>query len=240
VSGVIWRTTNSGLFWMGECVSLEPINDIIFLDSFRAVGVGGDFEYGASIVRTTNGGLNWQYNELNVFGAGQAISFRTPAEAWIPLGFSGTWLYTLNSGTNWTELDVPDSASAYDVQFTDPYHGWSVGNYGRIFKYNINKAIGISNQNQNELPNVYKLYQNYPNPFNPSTTIEYYLLKPSRVKIILYDLLGREIKTLLHYVQKAGNHKINFNSDGLASGIYYYKLETDDGFSDTKKMVILR
>ncbi|MGH2575628.1 MAG: WD40/YVTN/BNR-like repeat-containing protein, partial [Ignavibacteria bacterium] len=46
VSGVIWRTTNSGLFWMGECVSFEPINDIIFLDSLRAIGVGGDFEYG--------------------------------------------------------------------------------------------------------------------------------------------------------------------------------------------------
>ncbi|MGH2575085.1 MAG: WD40/YVTN/BNR-like repeat-containing protein, partial [Ignavibacteria bacterium] len=191
-SGVIWRTTNSGMLWTSTGVGPEPVFDIVVLDAVRAIGVGGDFEFGASVIKTTNAGNNWTYETINIFGVAYAVAFRTPAEVWLPLGFSLKWALSTDSARNWFDLQAPDSSALNDALFTDPFHGWAVGDNGSVYKYNAS-LIGINNL-QNRLPAVNKLYQNFPNPFNPFTTIQYYLSKPSRVKIIVYDLLGREVK----------------------------------------------
>ena len=94
-------------------------------------------------------------------------------------------------------------------------------------------------------PLKFALEQNYPNPFNPSTKIKYSV--PSNVKsgtadvkLIVYDILGREIKTLVNEKQQAGNYEVNFNASGLASGMYIYRIEVGNKFSSTKKMILLR
>ena len=89
------------------------------------------------------------------------------------------------------------------------------------------------------VPKSYDLKQNYPNPFNPSTTIKYSLPKQSKVSIKVYDALGKEIATLLEAERAAGNYLVEFKSQGLASGIYYYRMKTDEAVI-TKKMVLLR
>ncbi len=85
----------------------------------------------------------------------------------------------------------------------------------------------------------YKLQQNYPNPFNPSTNISYQIQKAGIVSIKVYDILGRELKTLINKYQQSGNYDIQFNAAGLASGVYFYQLRTND-FTSTKKMILLR
>lgn len=85
----------------------------------------------------------------------------------------------------------------------------------------------------------YKLYQNYPNPFNPSTEIGFSLAAREKVSLRVYDILGQEIRTLLDNEMKSGYHKVNFNADGLASGIYFYRLSSES-YSDTKEMILLR
>ncbi len=82
----------------------------------------------------------------------------------------------------------------------------------------------------------YALYQNYPNPFNPTTTIYYEIPESGYVTITVYDLLGREVKTLVNGKQSAGNHKIEFNASDLANGIYFYEMDTGE-FSTVKKMI---
>ena len=100
------------------------------------------------------------------------------------------------------------------------------------------------------LPKDFMLYQNYPNPFNPSTTIKYDLPKDGKVKIVVYNLLGEKIKTVVDEFQFAGSKAVNFSSDDLSglhsSGIYFYriaihsdKIETES-FTQTKKMMLLR
>jgi hypothetical protein len=91
----------------------------------------------------------------------------------------------------------------------------------------------------NSLPANYTLEQNYPNPFNPSTIIKYSLPSESFVSLKVYDLLGREVRTLVNKVQKAGVQRINFNASDLPSGIYLYTLSTN-GFTQTKKLVLLK
>jgi photosystem II stability/assembly factor-like uncharacterized protein len=236
-AGVVWNTTDAGSTWFVQNVAPEPINFIQTLSLTSAVGTGGDFEFGASIVRTSNAGVNWTYRPLSFFGVGQRIIFRTKYESWIPLGFSQRWAVSFDTLTTWHEIPAPDTASIYDAIFADSLHGWAFGSSGAIYKFNV-AAIGIRN-NENNLPAQTELMQNYPNPFNPATTIAYKLSRPGRIKITLYDILGREVRVLFDGFQKAGDYHFRFDAEGLASGVYFYKLET--GISSlTKKMVLVR
>jgi len=92
---------------------------------------------------------------------------------------------------------------------------------------------------KSEFPSKFSLHQNYPNPFNPSTFIEFELPYRTRVKLIIYDSLGREIKTLLNAELDAGKHRVKFDSNGLPSGVYFYRL-IGDKFNDVKKMVLIK
>jgi hypothetical protein len=107
--------------------------------------------------------------------------------------------------------------------------------------------MGTSVDDNNQLPEMFALYQNYPNPFNPATTIKYSLPHvgtghaPSVqiVKLVIYDVLGKEVATLVNEQQRPGSYKINFNASELSSGIYLYKL-TAGSFTQSRKMIILR
>jgi hypothetical protein len=86
---------------------------------------------------------------------------------------------------------------------------------------------------------TYELQQNYPNPFNPSTNIEFALPKSGQVSLIIFDVLGREVGTLLDKRMEMGRYSINFNAARLASGVYFYKLQTSD-YTETKKMMFIK
>jgi hypothetical protein len=87
--------------------------------------------------------------------------------------------------------------------------------------------------------NNFKLMQNYPNPFNPSTTINYQLPMISYVTLKVYDILGREVKTLINGIQQAGTHSVIFNAAGLSSGVYFYRLNSAN-FVQTKKLIVIK
>src|SRR4030095_2802024 len=95
--------------------------------------------------------------------------------------------------------------------------------------------IGLINITGN-IPNKFDLSQNYPNPFNPSTNIKFAIPKESDVRIIIYDLNGREVETLLNGKLEAGYYTIDWNGLRYASGVYFYKL-VSDGCVGTKNMI---
>ncbi len=86
---------------------------------------------------------------------------------------------------------------------------------------------------------AYELSQNYPNPFNPVTTINYSISSNGNVQLKVYDILGREVATLVNETKVPGNYKVNFNASNLASGVYFYRLQTGS-FVQTKKMVLMK
>ncbi len=90
-----------------------------------------------------------------------------------------------------------------------------------------------------KLPLSFKLSQNYPNPFNPITKIAYALPKSGLVTLRVYDILGKEVATLVNEVKNAGNYSVDFNASNFTSGVYFYKIETN-GFSDIKKMMLIK
>ena len=105
---------------------------------------------------------------------------------------------------------------------------------------------GVTDIEENDITGIksYKLEQNYPNPFNPSTLISYQLPVGGDVTLKIYDLLGREVATLVNEEKPAGIYEVEFNSHSgegrnLSSGIYFYQLKAD-GFIQTKKMLLIK
>lgn len=91
----------------------------------------------------------------------------------------------------------------------------------------------------NEIPVKYSLSQNYPNPFNPSTSIRFDLPKSTSVKLIVYDVLGNEVEVIANQYIGAGKYEAKWDATGISSGVYFYKLITED-FSQTKKMMLVK
>jgi len=99
--------------------------------------------------------------------------------------------------------------------------------------------VGIQDENQ-LVPNEFKLFQNYPNPFNPSTRIQYQVASNSHASLKVYDVLGNEVATLVNEYKPAGSYEIEFNAKaGLPSGVYIYTLRAGDYFS-SRKMILLK
>ncbi|MGD8306107.1 MAG: T9SS type A sorting domain-containing protein, partial [Ignavibacteria bacterium] len=97
----------------------------------------------------------------------------------------------------------------------------------------------VDNENPVDVPNEFQLYQNYPNPFNPQTRINFSVPEISLVSLKVFDVLGKEIATLVDEEKKAGTYEVGFDAVGLTSGIYFYKLVANNHY-ETKKMIILK
>jgi subtilisin-like proprotein convertase family protein len=120
-------------------------------------------------------------------------------------------------------------------------HDGAAGDTGDIIGWGLrfnNGITGIEPVSSN-IPDVYRLHQNYPNPFNPVTNIRYDLPKANHVKLVVYDILGREVKTLVNEFKNAGTYELNFDATNLASGTYFYRIDAGD-FVDIKKMVLIK
>jgi glucuronoarabinoxylan endo-1,4-beta-xylanase len=104
----------------------------------------------------------------------------------------------------------------------------------------VSNGLSVSNEDEGSvLPDQIRLDQNYPNPFNPSTTIGFELPASGEVTLKVFDILGREVATLLNGTINSGYHEVNFDATGLSSGVYLYELTTADQ-SITQKMLLLK
>ena len=116
------------------------------------------------------------------------------------------------------------------------WDGWYVDNIN-VTAYQV--APMSAGNNGALVPAKYELSQNYPNPFNPTTKINFALPKDGIVKITIFDLLGREVRTLVNESKTAGYYSVDFSSENLSSGFYFYKMESAS-FVETKKMMLLK
>jgi len=124
----------------------------------------------------------------------------------------------------------PDGTVLYEISMAPGVYSY------RAFRYELKFSNGTQNT---RLPYTFSLAQNFPNPFNPGTALLFTLGSASNVKLTVYDMLGRKIKTLVDEYQQPGNHLYQFDGSNLASGIYFYVLKTDT-FSDSKKMILVK
>lgn len=251
LQGVFIKTTDAGSNWFSMCISAEPMNEIVNLGGGRVAVMGGDYDLGSIFAVSSNYGSNWIYEPTGCFGNATSFSFRTPAEVWAALSFSGTLAVNLDSmkpGSQWQCINTPGNIPINSIKFLSPTVGFAFGEQGKIYKYNQN-VIGIQNNQQN--PAEFSLGQNYPNPFNPVTNIKFQIpatVETSRrdVLVSIYDALGREVAVLVDQQMQPGKYEVEWNAEGYPSGVYYYRLEVVNEvdaaptFTETKKMVLLK
>ena len=124
----------------------------------------------------------------------------------------------------------------WKLRITDFYNG----NTGMLYGWGlrINNSVGIK-QISNTVPEEYKLSQNYPNPFNPTTKIQYSIPKSGLVKLVVFDMLGREVETLVNENQTPGTYEVLLDAGRNSSGVYFYRLTTNS-FNETKWMLLIK
>jgi len=253
------RTTDGGATWLNLSLpGVQPHPNIQLVKMYNestALAYGWDFAGHANIYSTTNGGTSWDsYFFGSNYDYGDAISFipNNPNKVFLALNYG--LYYSDNGGRNWTKQSLTLAAPqnrVEDIVFVDQDCGWLITTYGDVY-WTDNKGNAIvAAEKEKKLPSQYSLEQNYPNPFNPSTSIKFSIpsvetqnIASQRVTLKIYDLLGREIKTLADREMSPGNYTVTWNADDnygkkVSTGIYLYSINAGK-FAQTRKMILMK
>jgi len=243
-NGPAWyKTTNSGVNWqvMADIPTSYEIGSIFFINQDTGWASISSQSFLNYVFYTTNGGNSWITQVLpytNPVYYSNDIYFANPRKGWI--GFINNICATTNGGLNWGIQTTPGGTSG-KLFFLDSLTGWAQTSWNTIsHTTNGGGAINKITNNKEQISNNYILYQNYPNPFNPSTNIKYQISDNKYITIKIFDVLGKEIATLVNEKQKAGEYEITFDGAGFSSGVYYYVLYADGVRVDARRMALIK
>ncbi len=165
----------------------------------------------------------------------------SPAPGTLTLNFTPSNVVNLTGTPSSVGLTIIASATVPTQTYTVTVTGAETGGprtHSRTFSVLVGNFTGISHTG-NEIPQTYQLFQNYPNPFNPSTVIYYSVPKQTLVNLKVYDVLGREVASLVNAVKLAGDYQVTFDASNFPSGVYYYRINAGD-YTDVKKMILIK
>ena len=226
------RTTDGGTTWQDSLFNVGII-DI----TFTSLEEGWFLADYASVYRTTDAGVSW--NHVHTFNESvHKIEFTTGLDGWA----SGdeAMYSTTDGGTTFNVSRYSNFYSVRELYFQSPSFGFAVGENGTILRYfDPTTDVRYDDQTSIDIPSTFVLKQNYPNPFNPTTTISFSLPSQAFVSLKVFNALGREVSTLLAEELPPGTYEQPWNARGLASGVYYYRLQAGS-FMETKKLVLLK
>lgn len=237
--GTNWTKINSGLpyRWVTR-VTIHPDSANVSYVSLSGYKIDTT---GSHIYRTTNYGSIWIPIRGNLpdVPVNDIIIDPNDTKTLIIATDAGV-MYSNNLGGNWFVLGVgmPLNVPCHDLTLHNPTRTLVVWTHGRsAFKTILTPLLSAGVNN--EIVKDFQLHQNYPNPFNPSTNIIYELKNTEYIKLSLYDLNGKLIRILEEGLKNTGSYNIIFNADNLTSGIYFYRLESEN-FTSTKKMILVK
>lgn len=257
--GKFFKSTNGGLNWtttFGESIDVSMTIMQFFNDTGYAIR---NEPYTNRTFKTTNAGNNWfELNHIrgeNNYESQQDIpldpNFTDLMFVNSTIGFYFAdyspllkkVVRTTNGGEDWEwHIPFPDiHVPQWGIFFVDANTGYICGRYGMILKTTTGGPVltNILSQTGSEIPNEFNLSQNFPNPFNPSTKIRFDISHSGLTSLKVYNVLGQEVAILVSERLNAGSYEYTFDGGTLPSGIYFYKLETEE-FFQTKKMVLIK
>jgi hypothetical protein len=230
-SNAIYISTNNGINWINKgLIYPTNVNDFLKLGNniFAATSRG--------IYLTTNNGTNW-----NSYGlSGQPVTRFAISGNNIFAGINANGVYlSTNGGVNWIQKNQGFIGNPAIYSFLIYNNYIFAGTYGySIWRRSLSEITGIQNIST-ETSSKYSLSQNYPNPFNPTTNIKFSIVNSGDVKLVVYDIMGKEVQTLVNERLQPGTYEATFGGSMLNSGVYFYKLITNS-FTETKKMLMIK
>lgn len=174
-----------------------------------------------------------EFNSIYIFGGYNEDNLSLPTTEIFQVGGDN---YFVNPGPplNYSRKNLCAAVSGASI--------YAIGGFnddGEVVPFVESLSNSVTGVEESELPAEYRLEQNYPNPFNPATKIKFAIPAGEFVRIIIYDILGNEITTLVNEIKQPGTYEVEFDGSALPSGIYYYRIYSGQ-FSDTKKMVLIK
>ncbi|MDP4176332.1 MAG: YCF48-related protein, partial [Bacteroidota bacterium] len=242
---MILKTTDGGKTWNEQLVdSAFSVRSFFFVNEKVGYAVG-TLQWKEAIIKTTNGGKSWFQINKPLIGGYESIYFKNETDGWIG-GFDlkirkSVIIKTTDGGDTWLDQNCPFNGEVTNFCFLNSSTAWAVGN-GIAKTTNGGDIVSVerdNNEHNTAIPSNMDLMQNYPNPFNPSTMIQYKISKAGFVSLKVYDLLGRQITTLVDQYQKEGEYKVRWSAENLPSGIYIYEIRTNN-FTKSGKMLLLK
>lgn len=215
--------------WTSSILGFYPYN-VDFKDSNTSFATDGYI-----LKKTTDGGLTWQLLTDSVLGQNSNSLSIIPYSNMVVVTGTNRSRVSYDLCSSWQNIQYFNHGYYIDAMDTNSI--WLTGLSGTMYKYNFN-YLGLQS-NQQVIPLNFVLYQNYPNPFNPVTKIRFELPKSGNVKIVVSDVLGRNITNLVNQYLEAGLYETEFDASSNPSGIYFYRIETS-GFVKTNKMILLK
>jgi len=244
LDSTIVHTTDGGANWVRQITNASNgfrFTDVQFIDEMNGWVVG---IYG-SIFLTTDGSATWQEIPSGTFTDLYSVHFVDHNNGWI-VGNFGIILRSTDGGFTWgSQFSGVSSNTLASVYFVNAQNGWVTGEGGTILHTTDGGGIvGIEiNETASTLPQSFLLSQNFPNPFNPNTTIKWQIPETGLVTLKIFDVLGREVTTLVNEEKPAGEYEVEFNTSTInhhpSSGIYFYQLKAGN-FIQTKKMILIK
>lgn len=233
--GTIIKTTDAGATWkLQTSGTTVKLNSVYFTGVNKGIIVGE----GGIILRTVDGGNTWVKQSSPVNSILYSVSFADENHG-NAVGEGGIILKTINGGETWAFQQSKTSDILYGISLSDTSSGIIVGDVNTVLWTTNGGGTTSVDKNNGNSPESFSLKQNYPNPFNPTTKITYSLPEGRFVKLSVYDMLGKEISTLVNMEENAGTHTVQFNGSGLPSGVYIYTIKAGE-FRDSKKLLLLK
>jgi photosystem II stability/assembly factor-like uncharacterized protein len=236
--GGVFRSTDNGDSWSLSNTGLPPSRVFaLAVNAADHIFAGTD----SGVFRSANNGNSWE--ELNIglnAPSVPALAINAAGHVFAAVaGSAGGGVFrSLDNGDHWEPVNAGLPQVAVFTLGFDRQGRILAGTDGDGVFRSIGTTTSVD-EDGGDIPLSFALAQNYPNPFNPSTTITFDLAKPSPVKLKVFDVIGREVAVLADQVFQAGTHTIVFTPNGLADGVYFYRIEAGE-FAQTKKLTLLK
>ncbi len=235
-ASILLKTTNGGNSWntIGPSFAGSEMYSVNFTDANTGY-VGGSSPIG--LLKTTNAGVTW--NNIYTIGYPRIVdTYFINANTGFAIGDDGV-VRTNDAGATWTnQNNIYTQNVQLQIRFFGNYAGYVCGKNGIMLKTTNGGSVFVQNIST-EIPSEYSLSQNYPNPFNPSTVVRFQLSVAGLTTLKVYDIIGREVQTLVNEKLQAGTYETTFDGSQLTSGVYFYKLTSGD-FTQTKKLTLIK
>ncbi len=232
--GGVFRTNNNGTSW-------TQVNSGLSNDTVRALAANDTNVFAGTqegLSHSTDNGNSWSKIDIQVNSGQKFVSVGTLAmrgDSLFACTDQGAY-FSIDNGTTWTAMPGASLMDILALAATNNY--LFAGTSHSVWRAPISEVTDVRVFSQ-VLSMSYLLEQNYPNPFNPTTVISYQLPTNTLVALKVFDILGREVKTLVDERQSTGSHSVRFNATNLPSGVYFYRLEAGT-YRDTEKMLLLK